>query len=77
MKCTYCKGGDFEKKMVEEEFRKDVDVVLVPVEALVCSSCGERYYDRRAMRLLEEWNAKIKSNKATLQPTGRVLKVAI
>lgn len=77
MKCTYCKGKDFEQKMVEEEFKKDGDVVLVPVEVLVCSSCGERYYDRKTMRLLEEWNSKIKSNTALLQPIGRVLKAAV
>lgn len=54
MKCVICKGTNIEKKLVNEEVRVGTDVVLVPVEVMVCKSCGERYYDRRTMRYLEE-----------------------
>lgn len=77
MKCVYCKGSDFGKKLVEEEFKKGDDLILIPVETLVCSSCGERYYDRQTMKLLENWQKKIKSDQVTLQSIGRVLKVAV
>ena len=66
MKCVICNSEDIQRKQVDEEVRKGNDVVLVSIEALVCLSCGERYYDRRTMRHLEEITEKIKSNKAEL-----------
>jgi YgiT-type zinc finger domain-containing protein len=66
-----------EPKTVEEEFKQGDDVILIPMEVLVCSSCGERYYDRKTMKCLEGWHAKIRSNRAVLRPIGRVLKAAV
>lgn len=37
-------------KSVKEEIRSDKDILLIPIEVLVCLSCGERYYDRKAMK---------------------------
>jgi len=74
MKCVICNGGDIQKKQVDEEVRKGNDVILVPIETLVCLSCGERYYDRRTMRHLEDITEKIKSDKAELTQIGQVLR---
>lgn len=74
MKCVICNSEDIQRKQVDEEVRKGNDVILVPIEALVCLSCGERYYDRRTMRHLEEITEKIKSDKAELIQIGQVLR---
>jgi len=54
MRCVICKGEDIEKKMVDEEIRLSGDIVLVSMELLVCNACGERYYDQRAMKKIED-----------------------
>jgi hypothetical protein len=45
-------------KSVEEEIRSDKDILLVPLEVLVCLGCGERYYDRETMKKIEEMRLK-------------------
>lgn len=74
MKCVICKSPDVEKRLVEEEIRSGHDIVMVPMEAMVCLNCGERYYDRRAMRFLENTKRKIDNREVNLSPIGRVLK---
>jgi len=63
-------------RSVEEEVRINNDVVLIPIETLVCLSCGEHYYDRRTMKFLEEVTAQVKSENAVLEPVGQVLRAA-
>jgi len=75
MKCVICKGEDIKEKEVEEEIRIGNDIVLVLVKIMVCSSCGERYYDRRTMKMLEEIEAKIEKEHVGLETVGKVLKV--
>ena len=74
MKCIICNSEDIQKKQVDEEIRQGNDVILVPIETVVCLSCGERYYDRRTMRYLEEMTERIKSDKAELTQIGQVLR---
>ena len=74
MKCVICKSPDVEKKLVEEEIRSGQDIVIVPIEVMVCLNCGERYYDRRMMRFLEETESKIASKQMNLSPVGKVLR---
>ena len=74
MKCVVCKSPDVEKKLVEEEIRSGADIVIVPVEVMVCLNCGERYYDRRTMKFLEETERKIATKQMNLSPVGRVFK---
>ncbi|GAH40099.1 unnamed protein product, partial [marine sediment metagenome] len=38
--------------------------------------CGERYYDRRTMKRLEEIEQSIKEKRMPLQKVGRVLRVS-
>jgi len=75
MKCVICHNPTIEPKTVNEESWINGDVVLVPVEALVCTSCGERYYDRRAMRKLEKAEEQLRQRRLKLEATGRVLKM--
>lgn len=74
MKCVICKSPDIEKKLVEEEIRSGQDIVIVPVEVMVCQNCGERYYDRQAMKFLEETKRKIANKEVNLSPVGKVFK---
>lgn len=76
MRCVICSSPDIEKKRVEEAVRLENDVVLFPIEVLVCLNCGERYYDRRTVKLLEEVEEEIKAKRMDLQAVGRVLKPA-
>jgi len=76
MRCVICEGREIEDKEVEEEIKIGNDIVLVPVKVKVCMSCGERYYDRETMRMLEEVEDKIAKNHLKLERIGQVLKVA-
>jgi len=60
MRCVICKGEDIEKKLVDEEIRLSGDIVLVSMELLVCNACGERYYDQRAMKKIEDLRLSMK-----------------
>ena len=73
MKCVICHGEDIQVNEVHEELKVGSNVVYVSVNALVCQTCGERYYDRRAMRNLEEAEQKLREGKAKLQEIGKVL----
>jgi YgiT-type zinc finger domain-containing protein len=75
MRCVICNSPDIEKRVVEEEIHLEQDIVLVPIEMMVCLRCGERYYDRRTMRFLEEMEAKIVAKQVTLHFVGQVLKM--
>jgi len=74
MRCVICNSEDIQKKQVDEEIRHGDDVIFVPIETLVCQSCGERYYDRRTMKYLEEMAGKIRSDKSETVQIGKVLK---
>ena len=74
MKCVICNSPDIKKKMVEEEIRIGKDVAFVSIEVLVCNNCGERYYDRRTMKELEEIERNIKGKNIKLEQVGRILK---
>jgi len=74
MKCVICKSSDIQKKMVEEEIKSGMDIVLVTVEVLVCMSCGERYYNTNTMRKIENVRSKLKEKKLEVQEVGKVLR---
>jgi CRISPR/Cas system-associated protein Csx1 len=61
-------------KSVEEEIRSDKDILLIPLEVLVCLSCGERYYDRKAMKKIEEMRSKLRKHDLKLEEVGKVLR---
>jgi YgiT-type zinc finger domain-containing protein len=61
-------------KMVEEEIKRGKDIVLIPMEVLVCLSCGERYYDRKTMRKLEDIRAKLRIQELEVEDVGKVLR---
>ncbi len=73
MKCLICHGEDIQVTEVREELKVENNIVYVPIQILVCRTCGERYYDRRTIRFLEEVDRQLKEGKANLQEVGKVL----
>jgi len=73
MKCLICHGEDIQVAEVKEELRVGNNIVYVPIHTPVCRTCGERYYDRRTIRFLEEVDRQLKEGKANLQEIGKVL----
>lgn len=76
MRCIICNSPEIEKRAVDEEIRLGEDIVLIPIEIMVCLRCGERYYDRRTMRFLEEVEDKIVAKQVPLHSVGQVLKAS-
>jgi YgiT-type zinc finger domain-containing protein len=74
MKCVICKSSDIQKKMVEEEIKSGMDIVLISLEVLVCMNCGERYYDRMTMKKIENLRAKLKQKELKVEEVGKVLR---
>ena len=76
MKCVICHSSEIELRRVDEQISRGDDLVLVPVEVLVCNNCGERYYDRRTMKLLEETESNVEAGLIPLQTIGALLRVS-
>ena len=74
MKCVVCKGSDIELKTVDEQIRKGRDIILVPMSILVCSNCGERYYDRKSMRKIEDIRNKVQNQELDVEEVGKVMR---
>jgi len=74
MKCVVCNSSNIEMKSVEEEIRSDKDILLMPLEVLICLSCGERYYDRKTMKKIEEMRSKLKKHDLKVEEVGKVLR---
>ena len=74
MKCVICKSSDIQLKMVEEEIKSGPDILLVPIEILVCNHCGERYYDRKAMRKIEDVRSRLNQKELEVKEVGKVLR---
>jgi YgiT-type zinc finger domain-containing protein len=72
MKCIVCNGENIEKRNVREERNIGNDIVFIPVEVLECLTCGERYYDRKTMRYLEDIEKKLQEGKADVKDIGKV-----
>ena len=67
MKCVVCQGEQIQVSDVREELKIANDIVYVPVKTPVCQTCGERYFDRRTVRLLEEIELQARQGRSELQ----------
>jgi len=77
MRCVICKSSDIQMKMVEEEIKSGKDIVLIPMEVLVCLNCGERYYDRKTMRKIEEIRSRLGKQDLKVEEVGKVLRANV
>lgn len=64
-------------KTVEEEIEIGSDIILIPVDVLVCSNCGERYYDRKTLKKIEELKSKVSTHDLKIEEVGKVFKVLV
>ena len=74
MKCVICKGLHIELTTVDEQIKSGTDIVLIPMNVLVCSSCGERYYDRKTIRKIEEIRSRLKNQNLRVEEVGKVMR---
>ena len=75
MRCLICHGEDVQTKQVREEIKVDKNIICIPIQTPVCHTCGERYYNRRTVRYLEEMERKLQSSTVHLQEIGKVLEL--
>lgn len=61
---------------VDEVINSEKNLILIPIETLVCQNCGERYYDRKTIRKLEEIRDKVKRNELEIKEIGKVYRAA-
>ncbi len=73
MKCIICHGENIQVKEVKEELTFESNIVYFPITIPVCQTCGERYYDRRAMQALERAEQNLMNGKMVLKEIGKVL----
>ena len=74
MNCVICKGSNIEYKEVDEQVKSEKDIILVPMKILVCSNCGERYYDRKTIKMIEEIRAKLMNHQLEIEEIGKVMR---
>ncbi len=72
MKCLICHSEDIEVSSVYEEFERADDVIRVFLTVSVCANCGERYYDRRTVRKLEQIRRQLDNGSLPLKEVGKV-----
>ena len=73
MKCIICNQENIEYRLVDEIIKKGNNIVYVKVDALVCSTCGERYYNRNTIQFLEKVEEEIMLSDSKLKEVGKVL----
>ncbi len=73
--CVFCHGEDIREQTVNEELQLNGDIVYAPVTCLVCQICGERYFDRPTVRLLENFRAELRAGHLPLKQVGKVLMI--
>ena len=76
MKCTICKRGEVKQGKVQAEIKVGSDHLLVPVEAEVCTECGEAYYSTETMHYLERVREGFVRKSIAPLSIGRVYQVS-
>lgn len=74
MRCVICNSPNVEMRGVEEEIRWGSNILLAPMELLVCLSCGERYYDKKAMKKIEETRSRLQKRDLEMEEVGKVFR---
>ena len=75
MKCVICGSPDIKEKNVDEEIKLENDIVMVSIKTLVCGSCGERYYDRKTLKMIEDIKEKLQNRTVRLDVIGSILRL--
>jgi len=73
MKCVVCHGETIEVCEVKEPIEVGSDLLYVMVTTPVCQTCGERYYDRKTVKYLEDVEAEVRAGRGKVRQVGKVL----
>lgn len=71
MKCVICNGDDIQTRSVDEKISVGNDIVLTKPTLPICSQCGERYHDRKAMEFIEQIRSKSRETEVMTEDGGR------
>jgi hypothetical protein len=61
MKCVVYSSSDVKIKDVDEEIKLENDVIMVGIKTLGCGNCGEIYYYRHTVKMLEDIKEKLRN----------------
>ncbi len=74
MECLLCRVQKVEIKTLDMQIEVGRDIVLVPMNIMVCSNCGERYYNTENMMKIEEIKSKLKNRELDVIEVGKVMR---
>ena len=74
MECIVCKFSKIENKTLDMQIAAGRDIVFVPMNIMVCSNCGERYYSIEIMSKIEEIKSKLINRELDVVEIGKVMR---
>ena len=74
MECVICKFSEVESKTLDMQIEVGRDIVLVPMNIIVCSNCGERYYNTDIMAKIEQIKSKQMNRELDVVEIGKVMR---
>ena len=74
MKCVVCNGSNIQTKRVDEQIRAGENIVLVQMDTLVCETCGERYFNKKTMKKIENVREQLRDHKLKVKEVGKVMR---
>ena len=74
MQCVICKSSTAETKILDMQIEVGRDIVLVPMNIIVCSHCGERYYNTEVIKKIEDIKSKQINRELDVIEIGKVMR---
>ncbi len=72
MKCIVCHSDEITETIVQEQVKEGADIFMLQLKIPVCKNCGERYYNRQTVQLLEDAKNVLKKDKNNFKQIGIV-----
>lgn len=74
MDCVLCKSSKIEVKILDMQIEVGRDIVFAPMNIMVCTNCGERYYSTETMSKIEKIKSKLKNSELDVVEIGKVMR---
>ena len=74
MECVVCNLSKVETKTLDMKIEVGRDIVLVPVNIMICANCSERYYNTDVLKKIEEIKSKLKNRELDIIEIGKVMR---
>ena len=75
MNCVICNSNNLVRKKVDEEIKINNDVIIINLPIITCLDCGERYYTKEDIHLIERTKEKLKTNILKKREVGKVFEI--